>query len=260
MYNEKRSAIAKKKFGQNFLHNITILEKISEAMPSEYEIIEIGPGLGDLTRRLVAKKEVTAYEIDTDLVSRLLVTFNDEITQGKLRLVVGDVMEIWGESLTKSPYAIVANLPYYIATAIILRALRDSMCRVLVVMVQKEVAQKFCAKVGNSEYSSLSVLTQIVGEGEILFDVPPECFDPAPKVMSSVIKITKSVQNEWDESFAIFLSKAFQSPRKTLIKNLGQSFPKETLLQIWEEIALSLTVRPHEVSPSLFVDIYERLK
>lgn len=251
---------AKKKFGQNFLKDSYYCERIVLAMPEDYDIVEIGPGLGDLTRRLVAKKEVSAYEIDTDLVSYLREEFKDEIAKGQLRLIVGDVMENWKEALNPRPYAIVANLPYYVATAIILRAMQDSLCRSIVVMVQKEVAQKFCAKTGESAYCALSVLASFKGKAELLFDVPPESFDPIPKVVSAVMRLTKDENFMWDEGFSQFLARAFHAPRKTLMKNLSESYSKEILIPLWNEWNFSLTVRPHELSPSLFADLYARLK
>ena len=106
---------AKKKYGQNFLKDESVLRKIVEAMPkSDNKIVEIGPGLGDLTKFLVKVKSVEAFEVDTDLCKRLNITFQDEISTKRLHIHCGDVLEAWQSTLVDEPYDLVANLPYYI--------------------------------------------------------------------------------------------------------------------------------------------------
>jgi len=254
---------AKKKFGQNFLKDNMIVRKIVEAIPkNSNKLVEIGPGLGDLTNLMVKYKDVRAYEIDTDLIQILSTTFKNELQSGKLELIHTDVLDIWSKSssLYTNRYDLIANLPYYIATNIILHALEDNHCEHIMVMVQKEVAQKFCAKVTNKEYSSLSVITQLQSiESKILFDVPPESFDPIPKVMSSVLYIKKDTTKQFDKEFNKFLKAAFTQPRKKLSKNLSSKVDKVLLKKIYEELDLNDNLRPHEVDASLYHQIYKRV-
>ena len=252
---------AKKKFGQNFLKDETILRKIIESMPDdEKPIVEIGPGLGDLTRHLVKIKDVTAYEVDKDLCERLCNRFKVAIKSRKLTLRCTDVLTHWNqESLNRQPYHIVANLPYYIATNIILRALKDDNCQSLLVMVQKEVAKKFSAKPKQKSFSALAVLVQSVGEAELCFDVLPEAFVPAPKVVSSVLRIVKK-ETFNDPEFENFLKVAFTQPRKTLAKNLSGKFYKKDVVAAFDLLDLRSSVRPHEVGASLYHHLYKILK
>ena len=146
---------AKKQYGQNFLKDTTILDKIIQSMPTKNNyIVEIGPGLGDLTKNLVKYKDMTAYEVDTDLIRILESKFAIEIEEGRLKLSHTDVLEAWDKQKTlhDGRYDLIANLPYYIATNIILRAFEDSACENIIVMVQKEVAEKFTARVKEKEY------------------------------------------------------------------------------------------------------------
>ena len=260
-YDINSEKIAKKKFGQNFLKNETILHKIIESMPNDDKpIVEIGPGLGDLTRYLVKIKDVTAYEVDKDLCEHLRNRFKIAIESGKFKLYCTDVLNRWDqESLGREPFHLVANLPYYIATNIILRALKDYNCQSLLVMVQKEVAEKFSANPGEKSFSALSVLAQSAGEVEICFDVPPEAFVPAPKVMSSVLRIVKKDSLK-DLEFERFLKTAFTQPRKTLAKNLSATFDKKDVLAALDLLQLRSSVRPHEVETSLYHQLFKELK
>jgi len=253
--------IAKKKFGQNFLKDETVLHKIIESMPNDDQpVVEIGPGLGDLTRYLVEIKDVTAYEVDKDLCEHLRKRFKTTIESGRLKLHCTDVLSHWDqESLEDRPYHLVANLPYYIATNIILRALKDPNCQSLLVMVQKEVAEKFSAHPGMRNFSALAVLSQSVGEVQLCFDVPPEAFVPAPKVMSSVLRIVKK-KTLLDPSFETFLKIAFTQPRKTLVKNLSAHYEKKDVVAALASLDLGPSVRPHEVETSLYHHLYKILK
>lgn len=254
---------AKKKYGQNFLKDPFAITKIIEAMPhNTNKIVEIGPGLGDLTRFLVKRKDVLAYEVDSDLYKILSSEFSQEIENGRLKIVLGDVLSHWdsNHTLFENKYDLIANLPYYIATNIILRAFDDLNCENIIVMVQKEVAQKFTAKAKEAEFCALSVITHLLAiESNILFDLPPSAFNPPPKVDSAVIYIKKKDCARMDTKFNKFLKVAFTQPRKTLLKNLSQFTSKTILNDIFHELDLSMTVRPHELNASLYSLIYERI-
>jgi 16S rRNA (adenine1518-N6/adenine1519-N6)-dimethyltransferase len=254
---------AKKKFGQNFLKDVSVLDKIIQSMPqNNNRVIEIGPGLGDLTKRLVKCKDVTAYEVDRDLYSILHTEFKDLLDKGALDIILGDVLEHWKTkgSLYSSRYDLIANLPYYIATNIILNCLSDNSCEHIIVMIQKEVADKFTAHCGQKEFGALSVITTLLcDEIKTLVVVPPTSFDPPPKVDSSVIFLKKDLTKTFDENFNRFLKVAFSAPRKKLLKNLSSSFNKTLLEETFEQLDIDSNARPHQVEASLYSHIYTKV-
>jgi 16S rRNA (adenine1518-N6/adenine1519-N6)-dimethyltransferase len=253
------SVVAKKKFGQNFLKDETVLRKIVEAMPkNDNKIVEIGPGLGDLTKFLVDVKSVEAFEVDTDLCKLLQSIFKEEIATKRLHINCGDVLEAWKSSLIDEPYDLVANLPYYIATNIILKALADPMCKNILVMVQLEVAEKFCAQEGEKVFGSLSVITQSVGDAHIVVRVPPTAFEPPPKIDSAVFLIRKNAHRS-DEDFEDLLRVAFKQPRKTLMKNLSAKYEKDALQEVFNELSLTQTIRPHQVTTDDYHQLYKKI-
>ena len=257
-----RAVRAKKQFGQNFLTDSWIKRQIIEAMPdSDRLLVEIGPGLGDLTTELLKKRSTVVIEIDRELCARLESGFSHEIASGELTLVEGDVLALWDRqgSLQSAPYDLVANLPYYIATEIILRALRDPQCVSLLVMIRREVPLKFTASPKEKAFSPLAILVQSIGRSRWIVDVPPESFEPAPKVDSAVILITKEAP-AYDEAFAAFLRRAFTQPRKQLIKNLQPLWTKEQLEASFEALSLDPRIRPHEMTTDTFLALYSRLK
>ena len=250
------SVVAKKKFGQNFLKDQSVLVKIVEAMPkNDNKIVEIGPGLGDLTKFLVDVKSVEAFEVDTDLCKLLQSTFKEEIATKRLHINCGDVLQAWQSTLVDEPYDLVANLPYYIATNIILKALADPMCKNILVMVQLEVAEKFCANAGEKVFGSLGIIAQSVGTTNIVVKVPPTAFDPQPKVDSAVFLIQKNADRS-DKEFEDMLRVAFTQPRKTLMKNLSQKYDKELLLEAFEKLELTRTIRPHQLDTKDYHQLY----
>jgi len=252
----QNSHVAKKQFGQNFLKDESVLHQIIQAMPkTEHVTAEIGPGLGDLTNYLVDVKSVTAFEVDRDLCKHLNKKFEKEIATKRLHIECGDVLETWKSELLNEPYDLVANLPYYIGTTIILKALADPMCKNLLVMVQKEVAQKFAAQPSEKVFGALSVITQSVGVASIVIEVPPSAFDPMPKVDSAVLLIQKKSSRNSAE-FEQMLKVAFTQPRKTLMKNLSAHYDKATLQEAFSTLGLSLTIRPHQVSTTDYHQLY----
>ncbi|CZE46373.1 16S rRNA (adenine(1518)-N(6)/adenine(1519)-N(6))-dimethyltransferase RsmA [Campylobacter geochelonis] len=263
---------AKKQFGQNFLIDKSVLSKIIQAIPKGvYNIVEIGPGLGDLTAELLKISEVESYEIDVDLYKILLDKFSQDIQKNRLKLHLGDVVDTWQKSgLSKKRYFLVANLPYYVATRIILDAIDDELCEGFVIMIQKEVADKFCALGGEREFSALSVLGNLQGECKSLFDVLPQAFNPPPKVVSSVIKLEKkdslfcenspfADKKEYVE-FKDFLKICFVSPRKTLTKNLSSKFDKSLVNEAFDKLNLDKNLRAHQLNNALFIKIFNFLK
>ena len=264
---------AKKRFGQNFLKDTAILNKIIQSMSNtDFKLVEIGPGLGDLTQMLLRVKPLKAYEVDRDLCVYLREKFFKEIEEERFQLEQNDILECFEKGfLEEETYDLVANLPYYIATKIILYALEDVNCNSLLVMVQKEVAQKFAAPFKTKEFSSLSILSQSIADVELLFDVPSDSFEPAPKVTSSILKIVKkrdftqgenalfkSVQDFY--GFKKYLKISYSSPRKTWVKNISGIFDKELAKKLLSENGLTMTTRPHEISVANHLNFYKKLR
>ncbi len=254
------SEFANKRYGQNFLKNDAIIKRIIQSIPNDnLRVAEIGPGLGDLTKELVTTRDVTAFEVDKRLCEHLQFAFSQSIHADRLKIRCGDVLKYWEDNLLlDEPYHLVANLPYYIATNIILKALKDENCQSILVMVQKEVAKKFSAKSGEKEFSGLSVLTQTVGFGELLFDVGSENFVPPPKVTSSILLIRKK-RSEDNIYFEEFLKIAFKQPRKKLSKNLSTHYNKDKIEALLQKLEVSLTIRPHEAETSMYHHLYNEL-
>jgi len=267
---------AKKKFGQNFLKDEAVKTKIIQSMPKNASnIAEIGPGLGDLTQKLLDSCErVSAFEIDLELCDILKQKFSKQIASEQLTLVCSDVLDVWGEdSLVDEEYHLIANLPYYVATKIILRALADSKCKSILVMVQKEVAEKFASRSGDREFSGLAILANSIAKAEVLFDVGPECFDPPPKITSAILRIVKDKEfiktddkdgifdsKEELKKFEDFLKRAFSAPRKTLYKNLQSIASKESILQTFLELDLAQNIRPHQLSIEIYHLLFKKIK
>ena len=250
--------IADKKFGQNFLKDRSVLNKIVEAIPNDgLPLVEIGPGLGDLTGQLIQVGNVRAYEVDKRLCEYLKNEFKDAISSGTLELICKDITKHSG-SLYESSYSLIANLPYYIATNIILNGLRDSNCKHILVMVQKEVAQKFAANVGDKNFGSLAILSQSVADVKLLFDVPPNAFVPPPKVTSAILYINKRDSLK-DKEFESFLKVATKQPRKTIYKNLSSSYNKELLQNIFTKLDIKQNARAHELDLSVYHHLYNDL-
>ena len=229
-----KTQFAKKSLGQNFLTDATIIRKIVEAVRpcANDAIIEIGPGRGALTERLVdSGASIAAIELDRDLAKTLLERFAD---RPNVRIIEDDVLEAdFGNSAFWPPaYAggsdmkLVANLPYYISTAILQRLSEQrQLFSDLILMFQREVVERITAEPGNSERGFLTVIVEASFDIEKLFDVPPTAFRPPPKVWSAVVKLIPKPKPNFDESaFRSIVSTAFAQKRKTILNNLKTSF------------------------------------
>lgn len=225
-----------KKFGQNFLINPTVPERIAEAACGEEKggILEIGPGIGTLTRELAERAEkVVALEIDTALIPILDETLADfdnvtVINQDVMKTDLDELVE--REFLSKGmPVSVAANLPYYITTPILMKLVESRLpFDTITVMIQKEVAVRLCAPAGDSEYGAITAALSYYGKVERLFTVPAGCFLPAPKVDSAVIRITLYKEPPVSVKDEAMLFKtirgAFAQRRKTLSNSLGTEF------------------------------------
>lgn len=233
---EKYGFSFKKSLGQNFLIDTNILRKIVEfaGLTEETGAIEIGPGIGALTEQLArSSKKVVAFEIDQRLLPILAETLSPYpnvkiIHQDVLKADVQEVLE--EEFADTSDLMVVANLPYYVTTPIIMRLLEEQLpIRGIVVMLQKEVADRISAKPGTKDYGSLSIAIQYYTEAETVMVVPKTVFVPQPNVDSAVIRLTKRetpAVKVKDESFFFQVTKAsFAQRRKTILNNLTSQLP-----------------------------------
>jgi 16S rRNA (adenine1518-N6/adenine1519-N6)-dimethyltransferase len=239
----------KKSLGQNFLIDTNILRKIVDAaeISAETGAIEIGPGIGALTEQLARRaKKVVAFEID----QRLLPILADTLSPyGNVRIIHQDVLKadihqvIADEFTNVADIMVVANLPYYVTTPIVMRLLTDHLpIRGMVVMLQKEVADRLAAKPGTKDYGSLSIAVQYYTEAEVVMTVPRTVFIPQPNVDSAVIRLIKRKQPPVavnDETFFFQVVRAsFAQRRKTILNNLVNNLPNGKAMK--EQIESSL--------------------
>ena len=245
-----------KKFGQNFLIDSNILEHIVDAADVTEDdcVLEIGPGIGTMTQYLCERaREVVAVEIDKNLIPILADTLSSyqNVTVINEDILKVDINKIAQEKNQGRPIKVVANLPYYITTPIIMALFEQHVPLANVtVMVQKEVAQRICAPAGKGDYGAFSVFCQYYAEPELLFDVPPSCFIPQPKVTSSVLKLTMRAAPPCeipDEKLFFRVVKAsFAQRRKTLLNALSSGlsqFDKPALAAVIEDCGFAPTVR-----------------
>ena len=248
----------KKSLGQNFLKDKNIIKKIADSINHTEEdlIIEIGPGAGALTKELVKKKsEVICFEIDTRLKEIL-----EQINSEKLTIIFKDFLSIKiNEYIDQNKYKnlyFVGNLPYYITTAIINKIVKESNPYEITIMVQKEVADRFSAKPGTKDYSSISIFLQYNFDIERVCNVSKTCFEPVPKVDSSVIKFkrNKKISANDEEKFYKLIKDSFTQKRKNLRNNL-KGYDLNKIQAILKKYDKDLTARAEQLSIEEFVDI-----
>ena len=257
--------------GQNFLTQRWVPQRIvTEAgVDGSCGVLEVGPGIGSLTRELCRKAvKVVAVEVDTSLKPVLAETMAGE---DNLEIIFGDVLKTDIAALVQEKFAglrpmACANLPYYITTPV-LAALLDARCfDSVTVMVQKEVAQRICAKAGTGEYGAFSVFCQYYAEPSLLFDVPASCFIPQPKVTSAVLQLKTRSEPPCeilDEKLFFRVVKAsFAQRRKTLVNGLSAGFGelgKPRLADILASCNLSASVRGETLDIEAFARVANAL-
>mgnify|MGYP003293329293 CR=1 FL=1 len=260
-----------KKFGQNFLINTNILGEIIEAaeITKDDFVLEIGPGIGTMTQYLCeAAREVVAVEIDTNLIPILKDTLGaydnvEVINQDILKL---DIKAVAEERNHGKPIKVVANLPYYITTPIIM-GLFESHVPIdsITIMVQKEVADRMQVGPGTKDYGALSLAVQYYAKPYIVANVPPNCFMPRPNVGSAVIRLTlheeRPVHVEDEHLLFAIIRAAFNQRRKTLVNALTNAnelqLTKEVVQTALEQMGLSATIRGEALSLEQFAQLCE---
>lgn len=262
-----------KRYGQNFLIDPRVLEKITSAagIGPEDMVLEIGPGIGTMTQYLAySARKVIAVEIDKELMPILEDTLKDYenvtvINQDILKLDINELVRTENDG---RPIKVVANLPYYITTPIIMGLFEKHVpLASLTVMVQKEVAGRMKAGPGSKEYGALSLAVQYYAEPELIANVPPNCFMPRPGVGSAVIRLTRfqepPVETE-DEALLFHIIRAsFNQRRKTLANSLGNAadprVTKEEAERAIERMGLASAIRGEALTLAQFADLTNQI-
>ncbi|WP_115018275.1 16S rRNA (adenine(1518)-N(6)/adenine(1519)-N(6))-dimethyltransferase RsmA [Synechococcus sp. UW140] len=257
---------ARKRFGQHWLRDARVLDQILAAsdLSAEDWVLEVGPGRGALTERLLSSPAaaVHAVELDRDLVAGLRERFGDH---SRFSLCQGDVLDVPltfanGQAATK----VVANIPYNITGPLLERLIGrldrplKTPYKRLVLLIQKEVAERIRARPGDSSFSALSVRMQLLARCTTVCPVPPRCFQPPPKVQSEVIQIDPLPADQQPEpALAIrvdrLLKQAFQSRRKMLRNTLIGICPPDQLHELASAAGFNLQQRPQELAPSVWI-------
>lgn len=260
---------AQKSLGQNFLLDQNITDKIARlalsdhVKPETLNVFEIGPGPGGLTRSLLKWpiQSLTAIEFDPRAIEALQSL--KDASSGRLTLIHGDAMAQDYKGLIDTPRAIIANLPYNIATPLILSWLKDlhddhSAYDLMAVMVQREVADRMMAKAGSKTYGRLSVITQFICNTQILYNLPPSAFTPPPKVDSAVIKLTPKRQNLKDQpsfkALETITAAAFGQRRKMIRSSLKAYLP------VLEDLGIDPTLRADAIDVETYIEIAKKVQ
>lgn len=262
-----------KKFGQNFLIDTNILEKIIAAsdVGAEDCVLEIGPGIGTMTQYLAEKaREVTAVEIDKALIPILNDTLSayDNVTVINEDILKVDINQLIQERNGGRAIKVIANLPYYITTPIIMGLFESGApLDSITVMVQKEVADRMQVGPGTKDYGALSLAVQYYAKPEVMLQVPPSCFMPRPNVGSAVIKLSrykKPPVEVCDEKLMFSLIRAsFNQRRKTIVNGLLNAgnlhLMKEDIIKALEEMKLPSAIRGEALTLQQFAELTDRL-
>lgn len=262
-----------KKFGQNFLIDTHVLDRIIEesGITKDDCVLEIGPGIGTMTQYLCENaREVIAVEIDKALIPILEDTLSeyDNVTVINDDILKVDVQKIVDEKNGGKPIKVVANLPYYITTPIIMGLFESHLpLKSITIMVQKEVADRMQVGPGTKDYGALSLAVQYYAKPEIVANVPPNCFMPRPNVGSAVIRLTKYdkppvfVENE--EFMFSLIRATFNQRRKTLVNAIGNApnlnITKEQVTEVLSEMGESATVRGETFTLEKFAEFSNKL-
>ncbi|MDR2426520.1 MAG: 16S rRNA (adenine(1518)-N(6)/adenine(1519)-N(6))-dimethyltransferase RsmA [Endomicrobium sp.] len=251
----------RQKHGQNFLIDKNIANNIVRAAQFNFsdEVIEIGPGKGILTKIIQTQvKHLTAVEIDANLLAVLRHYFNFHNAQN-IELINADFLKY---EIPDKILKFISNLPYNVGTAIIQKILPLKNWTSCIFMLQKETVNRLAAKQGTSDYGYISIFTQYYADAEILFDVSPKCFNPPPKVISSVIKLTNKNLQKPEPLFFEFIKHAFSMRRKTILNALSsfKNLEKNQAKKILTTCNFDSFLRPDKFSISDFFCLTTEIK
>ena len=241
-------SVPKKKWGQNFLRNKGAVEKIVAAIEPQPEdiIVEIGPGEGVLTERLVELgNAVQAIEIDPELAGRLRQRFGN--------IIIND--DALTAPLPARPFRAVGNLPYNVGTPIVRRVIADPNFKRAVFMLQKEVAERLVAKPGSEPYGFLTLYRELFATARILLTLEPGSFHPRPKVRSAVVVLDPDRKPFASDALITLISEAFRMRRKKLVNNLTNFGSREQILELLSQAGVDPNARAEELGLEAFVKI-----
>lgn len=257
---------ANKKLGQNFLINQGIIDEIIEKadITKDDVVLEIGPGLGSLTKALLKNaKKVIAVELDDNMISILNNRFGNEnfeiIHEDILKIDLNDIIKTYGK------IKVVANLPYYITTPIVMKLLEEEYnIESITVMVQKEVGERLCAKAGDRELGAITISVNYYSDAKMVIDVPKENFLPAPEVDSCVIRLNvlsqPPVELKDKKAFFRLVKAAFSQRRKTINNSLASGeFSKENVKNVLEQLQIDPKLRAEDLSIQDYANIVNEL-
>ena len=255
-----------KRLGQHFLNDQRVLQTIADALElhGDETVVEIGPGRGALTRHLLGgARKLVLIELDRALAANLRDEFADNES---VEVIAADVLDAEISTLAGGPYVLVGNVPYYITTPIIFRALTAPMPLRAVFLVQKEVAERMAANADDEEYGALSVTIQALTEPELLMHVPPSAFTPAPKVHSAVVRLRPRanplVPPGTAPGFQAFVQSYFGMRRKqlgTIVRAL-EGVDSDRARKILTDGCWDPKARPETLSPAEFARLYATLR
>ena len=262
-----------KKFGQNFLIDPRVLDKIIDAaeITEDDMVLEIGPGIGTMTQYLAEHaREVVAVEIDKNLIPILEDTLSayENVTVINEDILKVDIRKLADEKNHGNPIKVVANLPYYITTPIIMGLFENHVpLKSITIMVQKEVADRMQVGPGTKDYGALSLAVQYYAKPEIVANVPPNCFIPRPNVGSAVIRLTRyeepPVQVKDEKKMFALIRASFNQRRKTLVNGLGNAglpgITKESAAAALAQMSQSPTVRGEALTLEQFARLSDLL-
>lgn len=266
---QKYDFVFQKRFGQNFLIDTHVLEKIIDAseITKDDFVLEIGPGIGTMTQYLAeSAREVAAVEIDKSLIPILKDTLKewDNVTVINDDILKVDIRKLALEKNEGKPIKVVANLPYYITTPIIMGLFENHVpMESITIMVQKEVAERMQVGPGTKDYGALSLAVQYYAKPKIVANVPPNCFMPRPKVGSAVIRLdryqTPPVQVKDEKLMFRIIRASFNQRRKTLVNSLKNSpeldFTKDQIEEAISACGLLLNIRGEALTLQKFAEL-----
>lgn len=259
----------KKKYSQNFLLDENIIDKIVNAGEIDQStcVIEIGPGFGALTKRILQYTErVLLYEIDDELIPHLKILFKEN-TSLKIKhqdfLKVENIDDDIHQYLGDGRVVVMSNLPYHITTPIIMKILEESQ-RIdrLILMMQYEVAKRLTSQPNTKDYNALSIIIQDQTDAQYLFKVPKTVFKPKPKVDSAVICLDIKKHQKRDPLYYEFIHNCFRQRRKTLTNNLNKAYQieKPIIFQLFTELNLQENIRAEALDTIQLKKLYSKLK
>jgi len=243
----------KKQFGQNFLFDLNLTSRIARAIPDieKTTVVEVGPGPGGLTRAILMNGAKKLIAIEKDKTTQPILSQIVDAADGRLEIIFADALNV---KLDIDEYAICSNLPYNVGTELLIQWLKKIVngepIKSMTLMFQREVAQRIVANVGDEQYGRLAVLTNLIADAKILFDVPNTAFVPRPKVQSAVVQIIpndKKIKEIKDINKLEKLTAKLFGQRRKMIRGIIKTD--------WEKFGLNGTERAEEIKPELFLKI-----